>query len=294
MRRVIGLRQAMPYLRLYQGKIFVIKLGGALLEGDSLLDQLAHQAALLHQLHVHLVLVHGGGPQATALAERLGVEVKTVNGRRITDAETLEICKMTFNGQLNTNILAALNCHGVPAVGLSGVDAGMIRARRRPPVPVVDSESGRKRTVDFGFVGDIEAVDPGPIRHLIEGNFVPVVSSLAMGPKAQVLNVNADHVASQLAIGLKAEKLILLTRVAGVLENAEESDSLISHMDLKRLEEILKASARAGMHAKLEACREALTGGVPRTHIINGLESDSLLIEVFTNEGCGTLIEATE
>ncbi len=292
MSRVIGLRQAMPYLRLYQGKVFVVKLGGALLSRAEVLDQLAHQVALLQQLHIHLVLVHGGGPQAGELARRLGLEVETVNGRRITDEQTLEVCKMVFNGRLNTDLLAALNAHQVPAVGLSGVDAATIRARRRPPVSLRDAETGRRRTVDFGCVGDVEEVRTESLRLLIGGNFVPVVSCLAAGEGAEVLNVNADTVAARLAIALAAEKLILLTSAPGVLADPDAPDSLVSHMDLPRLEEILKSSARSGMHAKLEACRQALLGGVPRTHVISGLQGDSLLVEVFTNEGCGTLIES--
>lgn len=291
MSRVIGLRQAMPYLRLYQGKVFIIKIGGALLASADRLEPLAHQIALLHQLHIRPVIVHGGGPQATELAVRMGVPVETVNGRRVTDAETLELCKMAFNGRVNTDLLAALNRHHVPAVGISGVDAAWIQATRRPPVTLKDADSGKRRRVDFGFVGEIESIDPELIRHLLAGNLVPVISSLATGPEGGVLNVNADTVAARLAVGIRAEKLILLTQVTGVMRDPDVPESLISHMDLAGLEEALAQVARGGMHAKLEACREALQGGVPRTHIINGLERDSLLVEVFTNEGCGTLIE---
>ncbi len=291
MSRIIELRQALPYLRLFQGKTFVIKLGGALLGNAEALDHLVHQVALLHQLKIHVVLVHGGAGAASRVARRMGLQVKTVNGRRITDSETLEVCKMVFNGTLNTDLLSALNARQVPAVGLSGVDAAMIRARRRPPVSLRDAETGKTRTVDFGCVGDIVEVHPEPLQVLLEGNFVPVVSSLAAGPGAEVFNINADTIAARLAVGLSAEKLILLTSAPGVLEDPEDPDSLISHMDMNRLEKILQSSAKSGMHAKLEACRESLLGGVPRTHVIGGLDRDSLILEVFTNEGCGTLIE---
>ncbi len=288
---VIGLRQAMPYLRLFQGKIFVIKLGGALLDQAEALDRLAHQVALLHQLHIRVVLVHGGGPQASQIARRLGLETQAVNGRRITDSETLEVCKMVFNGRLNTDLLAALNAHQVPAVGLSGVDAKTIEARRRPPVSVRDSETGKTRKVDFGWVGNIVEVRPELPQLLLEGSFVPVVSSLTAGKGSEVLNVNADTVAARLAVGLRAEKLILLTSAPGVLEDPEDLDSLISHMNRARLQQILESSARGGMHAKLEACLDALRGGIPQAHVISAIERDSLLVEVFTNEGCGTMIE---
>ena len=288
---VIELRQAMPYLRLFQDKIFVIKLGGALLDQTEALDRLAHQVALLHQLHIRVVLVHGGGPQANRLARRLGLETRTVNGRRVTDPETLQVCKMVFNGCLNTDLLAALNAHQVPVVGLSGVDAKMIESRRREPATVRDSETGKAREIDFGCVGDIVEVRPELPHLLLESNFVPVVSSLTAGQGSEVLNVNADTVAARLAVGLGAEKLILLTSAPGVLEDRDDPNSLISHMHMGRLQQILESSAQGGMHAKLEACLDALRGGIPQTHIISALETDSLLVEVFTNQGCGTLIE---
>jgi acetylglutamate kinase len=290
--RIKGLRTAVPYLRMYKGKTFVIKLGGELLADEQALTNFADQVSLLHQLSIDVVVVHGGGPQASELSERLGIEVETVGGRRVTDADTLEVAKMVFAGKLNTDLLSALQRSHVPSVGLSGIDGGMIRADRRPPVEVEDEESGGMRTLDFGYVGDIEQVDPDVIRHLLAGGYVPVVCALAGGDDGAVYNVNADTIAARLAVTLGAIKLILLTRVVGVLSDPDNHNSLISVMDQIRLEEMLEEGAVGGMKAKLEACREALDSGVPRTHIISGLKTDALLTEIFTNEGSGTLIEA--
>ncbi|MBW2458281.1 MAG: acetylglutamate kinase [Deltaproteobacteria bacterium] len=289
--KISVLKKAAPYLRMYKGRIFVIKLGGEIFASDQALARVTEQAALLHDLGIHIVLVHGGGAAASALAGRLGIPVEQVNGRRITSAETLEVAKMAFNGQLNTDLLAALSRQGVPAVGISGVDAGLIVAHRRPVTAVTDAKTGETRQVDFGFVGDVDEVNPEVVRHLIDGGFVPVVSSLAGGEGGAVYNVNADTVATQLAAALDATKLVLLTSAPGVLENEDDPSSVVSYMDRPRLEEVLETSATGGMKAKLEACRDALDGGVPRTHIVSGLKADSLLIEIFTNEGCGTLIE---
>jgi acetylglutamate kinase len=290
--KIDGLRAAVPYLRLFKGTTFVIKLGGAVLADPHALQCFADQVALLHQVGIQQVIVHGGGPQATELAERLGIPVQRVDGRRVTCEQTLEVAKMVFAGKLSTDLLAALSKSHVNGVGISGVDAGLILARRRPPLTVKDPANGDTQ-VDLGLVGEIEEVRPDLLRHLLAGGYVPVISALAGGDDGQVYNVNADTIAVQLAAALQAEKLLLLTSVAGVLADASDPSSLISHMDGKRLEEMLAEAATGGMKAKLEACRQALDGGVRRTHIINGLNGDSLLTEVFTNEGCGTLIEPT-
>jgi acetylglutamate kinase len=290
--KILGLKNAVPYLRMFKGKTFVVKAGGGTLLDSAMLDNLAEQIGLLHQLNIKVVVVHGGGPQATEMSERLGVEVEQVNGRRVTNAETLDVAKMIFNGKINTDLLAGLQKHQVPAVGLSGVDGGLIRAARRPKVDVMDSETGETKEVDFGFVGDVTRVDVSVLEHLLEGAFVPVVSALAGGENGEVYNVNADTIAAHIAAGLHAEKLLILTSADGVLEQADDPDSLISHMDRQKLESLIESGAKGGMKAKLEACRVALDGDVRRTHILNGEVEDSLLTEIFTNEGCGTLIVA--
>ena len=290
---IIGMRSAAPYIRLFRGKTFVLKIGGEILQDAACLENLAEQVSLLNLLSIRVVLVHGGGTMATELSKRLGIPVETINGRRITNAETLEVVKMVFNGTLNTDLLAALRKAQVPGVGLSGVDGDLISAVRRPVTRMTDAASGETRDVDFGFVGDVVSVNTGVLEHLLKGDFVPVVSSLGAGGDGVVYNINADTVASQLAAALGAEKLILMTDRIGVLEDPDDPATLISHLDFAGLDEALEKHATGGMVAKLQACRAAVEGGVSRTHIISGLKPDSLLVEIFTNEGCGTLIERT-
>lgn len=289
--QILGLKKAVPYLRVYKGKTFVIKISGELITDKPALDNFAEQIALLHQIGINTVLVHGGGLQASDLSNKLGIPVEMVDGRRITSAAALDVVKMVFNGKLNTELLAALQKQKVAGVGLSGVDGGLICAQKRPLAKITDETSGKVREVDFGFVGDVVAINTGVITHLLDGSFVPVVSSLAGGENGEIYNVNADTVSSRLAAGLKAEKLIFVTNVPGVFKNKDDPASLISHMDLKRLDELLSYGAVGGMKVKLEASDWAIKQGVPRVHIISGLKNDSLLFEIFTNEGTGTLIE---
>ncbi len=290
--RIVGLKHAAPYLRMYKGKIFVVKIGGEIIEDEAVLDNFSEQVALLHRLGIHVVLVHGGGALATELARKLGIPVEMVNGRRVTNAETLEVAKMVFN-KLNTDLLASLRKYAVYGVGLSGIDGGLIRASKRPVKRMTDAESGEERDVDFGFVGDVAEVNPSVIHHLIDGDFIPVISSLAGGTENDIYNVNADTIAVELTIALNAEKLILMTGAPGVLKDAKDPNTLISHMTLAQLDDVIASSAKGGMVAKLQACSTALKRGVPRVHIISGVKSDSLLIEVFTNEGSGTLVEVS-
>jgi acetylglutamate kinase len=288
--RIVGLKRAAPYLRMYKGKIFVVKIGGEIIEDKAVLDNFSEQVALLHRLGIHVVLVHGGGALATELATKLGIPVEMVNGRRITNAETLEVAKMVFN-KLNTDLLASLRKYGVYGVGLSGIDGGLIHASKRPVKRLKDAASGEERDVDFGFVGDVSEVNPSVIHHLIGGEFIPVISSLAGGEENDIYNVNADTIAVELTIALNAEKLILMTGAPGVLKDAKDPSTLISHMTLAELDDVIAKSAKGGMVAKLQACSSALKRGVPRVHIISGVKADSLLVEIFTNEGSGTLIE---
>jgi acetylglutamate kinase len=288
-----ALRTAIPYIHAYRGQVFVAKLGGRLCEPGRVLDNLVDQLTHLHQLGIRLVVVHGGGEQVSDLSTRLGVEPEVIAGRRITTAPVLEIAKMTLAGTVNTNIVAAFRKAGVAAIGLSGVDAGLIGAQRRPVQTLCDPETGQPREVDFGFVGDIVAVNPGPLRHLLAGDYVPVVCCLAADAAGQVYNVNADTVAARLAAAIEAAKCFLITTVDGVMQDTADPRTLQTYLDLEQLAVLTESGAiNGGMLPKLAACRAALLAGVPRVHIINGLVPDTLLGEVFTNEGCGTLIVA--
>ncbi len=287
---VAALKGALDYTRLYRRQTFVLKIGGETLGNPRAVRNLAMQVALLDSLSIRLVVVHGGGPQATRLSRELGVPVEIVAGRRVTTPAALEVAKMVFAGQLNVELLAALRRQGVRGVGLSGVDAGLITAERREKVTVRDDD-GNERLVDFGEVGDVTAVDPTLIETLVARHYVPVVASLAATDDGRVLNVNADTIAERLAVALGAKKLIFLTSSPGLLRDARDPSSLVTFASPEDLEAMLASEAiSAGMRPKVEACQRAVQGGVKRTHIIDGRAEDSLLVELFTGAGAGTMI----
>lgn len=285
------LRTAIPYIRAYKGRVFVVKLGGAICEPGRILTNVVDQLTLLYQLGIKLVVVHGGGAQADALSRRLGIEPQVFAGRRITDDAALEVVQMVFGGIVNTNLIAAFRKAGVPAVGLSGIDGGAVTAARRPVQDVRDPTTGEVRSVDFGSVGDIVEVSTDLIRHLLAGDYVPVLCCLAADSAGRVLNVNADTVAARIAVAAAAAKYFLVTNVDGVLRDPRDPATLQSYLDLAQLNELIESGAvGGGMLPKLAACVDALRGGVPRVHIVNGTVADTVLGEVFTNEGCGTLL----
>ncbi len=289
---IAGLKGALRYVRAYRDQVFVVKLGGEVLSDPAVRDQVAAQLALLSSLNIRLVVVHGGGPQASALSRALGQEPRIVAGRRITDDAALEVAKMVYAGQLNVDLLAALREHKVQAVGLSGIDADLLTAHRRPAVLVVDDD-GRTVQVDYGHVGDVDRVDPRVLATLVEARFVPVVASLAGDEDGGVYNVNADTVAEALAVALRAQKLIFLTGAPGVLRDRNDPATLVTFADPDDLAGLMASGALAGgMRPKVEACIRAATSGVERTHIIDGRAPDALLLEVFTGAGCGTMIVA--
>ncbi|MFH1746738.1 MAG: acetylglutamate kinase [Planctomycetota bacterium] len=286
-----ALRVAVPYIRAYKGRVFVVKLGGQLCEPGRVMDNLVDQLALLYQVGIRVVVVHGGGPQASALGARLGATPDIFAGRRITNTETLEVTKMAFAGTVNTNLVAAFRRIDVPAIGMSGVDAGLVTVRKRPPQRMTDPSSGETREIDFGHVGDVTEIRVDGLCHLLDGDFVPVICSLAADTVGNVMNVNADTVAARIAVALGAAKYFLVTNVDGVLRDPRDPATLQSYLDLEQLDELIRTGViGGGMLPKLAACTAALRGGVSRVHIINGTVTDTLLGEVFTNEGCGTLL----
>jgi acetylglutamate kinase len=285
-----GLRAAAPYIRLFKGKIFVIKAGGAVFGDQQLTRALIEQIAILHYLGVRVVLVHGGGPQLTELTEALGVPTRMVQGRRVTDARSIDATSMVLNGLINTRILAICRDLNIDAVGLSGVDAGLVQAHKRPPVKLKPTDT---ETVDFGFVGDIDSIDTSVIKKSLEQGLMPVISPMSADPRGQLLNINADTVAAALGAALQAEKLILCTGAPGILEDVADPSSVISYTDLAGLVRMRNAGQIVdGMLPKAKAIEEAIKGGVHRVHVISYQSPDSILAEVFTNEGLGTLIVA--
>ncbi len=293
MNRILPLLDAGAYIRLFHGKTFVIKVSGSILADERARTALAEDVSLLHHVGIRVVLVHGGGPQLDALSARLDVTREVVAGRRVTDARTLDLAKMVFRGQLNSDLVTALLAVGVRSVGLSGADGKSILASKRPPRTMRDPSTGQEQLVDFGFVGDIDTVDITVASMLLGANMVPVFCSLASTPTGQLLNVNADTIAARVAIALSAEKLILCTSVAGLLEDINDPRRLVSYGDLGTVEDLTRQGAvSGGMLPKLSACTEALKGGVSRVHLIDGSRAHSLLLELFTNEGCGTMLVA--
>lgn len=283
-----ALKSAAPYIRMYKGKVFVVKAGGGVFADAESTRVLVEQIAILHYFGVRVVMVHGGGPQVTELQNALGMEARMVHGRRVTDAKSIDVTAMVLSGLINTRILSFCRDLNIDAVGISGVDAGLIRAHKRAPVKLDDGQ-----TVDYGFVGDIVGVDTTVIRKLLDNGLMPVVSPLSADENGVLLNINADTVAAAIGASLDAEKLILCTGAPGILERVDDPGSLISYTDLKGLKR-LKDEKRIveGMLPKAKAIEEAIRGGVRRVHVVSYKSPEGILGEVFTNEGTGTLIVA--
>jgi acetylglutamate kinase len=285
---VAALKHAAPYIRMFKRKIFVLKAGGEVFASAESTRDLIEQIAILHQVGIGVVLVHGGGQQSTELAEALGINSQFIQGRRVTDDRSLEVSAMVLNGKINTDILAACREVDLPAVGISGVDAGLISAHRRAPVEVEGYDDG---PVDYGFVGDIDSVDTNVLRAQIDSGFVPIISPLSADKSGTLLNINADTVAAALAAAINAEKLILITGAPGILEDPRDPGSLVSYVDLPGLQNLRdKGSLNEGMLPKASAIEAAIKGGVRRVHVISFKLPDTLLLEIFTNEGTGTLV----
>ena len=271
------LAEALPYIREFSGKTVVIKYGGHAMENPDLAELFATDVVLMRLVGMNPVVVHGGGPQITDLMRRLGKEPEFVDGRRVTDAETIDIVRMALVGKVNREIVAMVNRHGSYAVGLSGEDAGLIRVDQRDP--------------RLGFVGDVREIDPTMVLRLLREELIPVIATIGVDDAGQAYNINADTVAGAIAETLEAEKLVYLTDVAGVYGDVRDDSTLISRVDVDGLERFIAAGqATDGMIPKLESCVSALRNGVRRAHILDGRLPHALLLEFFTREGVGTMV----
>lgn len=285
------LREALPYIQRFKGKTFVVKFSGKVTEEKGNLLSLAEELALLHQVGIRICVIHGGGKQLTELAKKLGVVQTVIEGRRVTDDDTLELAKMIFRGKINTEILSALRHRGIEAVGLSGIDGGFIKAVRRPPRDVVDKVTGETATVDFGHVGDVVDVDTRLIDLLLANDYLPVISSLGADDDGKIYNINADTIASEIAARLAAEKLILLSDVNGIYLDPDDESTKIDRLTVAEARGLISTGkATGGMIPKLESLIDLLDRGVHSAHVIGGLERNGLLAEVFTDEGAGTML----
>ena len=274
--------QALPYIKQWVGKVVVVKYGGNAMLNEDLKKAVMEDIVLLNTIGIQVVLVHGGGPEINHMLERVGKESRFVNGLRYTDAETMEIVQMVLTGKLNKDIVGILLQQGGKAVGLSGVDSGLLRAKK------IDKDGA-----DLGFVGDVTEVNPEIVRSLLDQGFIPVISTVALGEQGDDAryNINADTAAAKIAVALGAEKFVQLTNVPGVLRDVNNPDSLIKRIAREAVPSMIATGViSSGMIPKIECCLTALKGGVPRTHIIDGRVPHSLLIEMFSDRGIGTML----
>lgn len=275
--------EALPYIRRFAGKTVVVKYGGNALAGTSQHDALAlfaEDIVLMRLVGMRPIVVHGGGPQISALMTKLGKETKFVDGLRVTDAETVEIARMVLKGQVNPQLVAAINVHGRYAVGISGIDAGLIRATARHP--------------DLGFVGDVTEINPEVIEGLIDDEFIPVIATIGSDEFGQAYNINADTVAGAIAESMGAEKLVYLTDIEGLRRDVNNAASLIRQVTADDLDAMVgDGTIVGGMIPKVESCIKAVRHGVRRAHILDGRIAHVLLLELFTDDGIGTMVMKT-
>ncbi len=272
------LADALPYIREFSGRTVVVKYGGHAMDDPALADLFAQDVVLMRLVGMNPVVVHGGGPQISDLMRRLGKEPEFLDGLRVTDAETVDIARMALVGKVNREIVASVNQHGSYAVGLSGEDAGLIKVEPRDE--------------RLGFVGDVTHIDASIVERLLREELIPVIATIGMGDAGQAYNVNADTVAGAIAEALDAEKLVYLTDVAGVYADYPDESTLISRTDAAGLEQLVDAGkADRGMVPKLTSCVQALRAGVTRAHILDGRIPHALLLEFFTREGIGTMVD---
>lgn len=272
------LTEALPYIRRFSGKTLVVKYGGNAMKGDDMIASFARDIVLMKRVGMHPVVVHGGGPQIGAHLEKLGKTSRFVDGMRVTDEETMDVVEMMLGGLVNKAIVSAINQQGGQAVGLSGKDGGLIRAKKL----VVPGE-------DLGQVGEVEAIDPRVVTHLEAGGFIPVIAPIGFGAQGEAFNINADLVAGKLASVLQAEKLILLTNIPGVMDKA---GNVLTGLTVSQVQALIAdGTIHSGMLPKIQCALDAVASGVKSAVIIDGRTDHSVLLELFTNEGIGTLIK---
>ncbi|HIW06272.1 MAG TPA: acetylglutamate kinase [Candidatus Ignatzschineria merdigallinarum] len=276
--------EALPFIRKYANKTVVIKYGGAAMVDEKVRDEFMKDVALMKYVGIHPIIIHGGGPEINSMLKRVNKETQFIEGNRVSDAETVEIAEMVLSAKINKSIVADLNKLGAKAVGLSGKDGGMITARKK-----FIEKAGEK--IDIGFVGEIADVNRELIDILVSQDYIPVISSIGIGSEGETFNINADYVAGEVAAAVGAHRLIFLTDVNGVYKDFEDKDSLIADMTVETAREyIANGIISGGMIPKVNTCLEAIERGVHHVIILNGQIKHSILLELFTEEGCGTMI----
>jgi acetylglutamate kinase len=277
--------EALPYIRNFYGKTFVIKYGGAAQIEDKLKNSFAQDVVLFNFIGIRTVIVHGGGPKISETMKKMGKEPAFVQGQRITDKETMDIVEMVLGGLINKEIVSLISSHGGKAIGLSGKDGGLIKAKKK----LLKKSAGKdEEVIDIGLVGEVDSINPEILDSLDKDGFIPVISPIGVRKTGEALNINADYVASAVASALKAEKLILLTDVPGIKNSHGNILSTLNKTDVQKL--INEGAVSGGMLPKVQACIRAIEGGVKKTHIIDGRIPHCMLLEIFTKEGIGTEI----
>ena len=280
---------ALPYIQEFYGKTVVIKYGGNAMVSDDLKEKVMEDIALLKYVGVRPVIIHGGGPEITGFLKKVGKETNFVSGLRVTDEETVEIAEMVLDGKVNSEIVNLLNHRGVKAVGISGKDAGLIRAKKKLAT-VYDGDD--KKKVDIGYVGQVEDVDTGILDDLLEGGYIPVIAPIGVDEDGMSYNINADYVAAEIAGALHAEKLLLLTDIEGVYKDYHDKTPFLSSLTQSEAREYIKTGViSGGMIPKIEACLRALDAGAGKSHIIDGRLPHAILLELLTSKGIGTQVE---
>lgn len=280
--------EALPYIEDFHGKIVVIKYGGNAMVNDDLKEKVMQDIALMRFVGIHPVIVHGGGPEITGFLAKLGKKTDFVSGLRVTDAETVEVAEMVLDGKINSEIVKRMNRRGVRAVGLSGEDANLIRAKKKLAT-VYENEMPKE--VDIGYVGQVASINTDILETLIKHDYVPVIAPIGIGVDGENYNINADYVAAKVAGALQAERLILLTDVEGVYKDFNDKNSFLSMLTAKQAREYIHDGViQGGMIPKIEACLSAIDDGVVKAHIIDGRLPHSLILEMFTAEGVGTQV----
>lgn len=281
--------ESLPYIRNFYGKVFVIKYGGAAQVKEDLKNAFAQDIVLLNYIGIRPVIVHGGGPKISSVMEKMGKKPMFIQGQRITDKETMDIVEMVLGGLVNKEIVSLINSYGGKAVGMSGKDGELIRAKRKL-ARRISPETGADTLIDLGLVGEVTSVNTHVLSSLEKEGFIPVISPIGVGSKGETLNINADYVAASIASTLKAEKFILLTDVPGIMDKKNQIVSTLTKKQIKKL--VSDGTITGGMLPKVQACLKAVEGGVSKTHIIDGRVPHCLLLEIFTKKGIGTEIVA--
>ena len=283
------LAHALPHIQMYRKKIVVVKYGGNAMINEDLKQKVMEDVSLMKYVGMQPVIVHGGGPDITQFLKKVGKKSDFVSGLRVTDEETVEIAEMVLDGKVNSNIVNLLNKRGVRAVGLSGKDAGLIKATKK--MATVYDEEGNKEKVDIGYVGQVDSIDASILRDLLDMDYIPVIAPIGVGEDGESYNINADYVAAEIAGALKAEKLLFMTDIEGVYKDFEDKDSFISSLtDVEAREYIKTGIISGGMIPKVEACLRSLDAGTQKVHIIDGRQPHAIILELLTEQGIGTQV----